>query len=103
MTHNNNCLFTSKTSTVTKPKVQNARAFYLQAKSILIITVQVPAELKPQYIYQLRTSDNLSLGIIPLAVDHKISHNYPNLLNILIWHTAEFISQDQLYWNVETS
>ena len=46
------------------------------------IAVQAPTQLKPQHIYKLTTSDNLPGGLIPLVVDHKISHKYLKILNI---------------------
>ena len=39
---------------------------------------------------------NLPLGIIPLAVDHRINHKYLKLLNIPILNMA-YTSQDQPY------
>ena len=75
--------------TIPKPIFQNAGAFYLQPGGILIIKVQAPTELKPRYIYELSTINNLQSKLIPLAVDHKINPKYPNLLNIPIHNMAQ--------------
>ena len=83
MTHNNNYLCTSKSSTkATKPLVWNTGIFYLQPRSVSIITVQAPTVLKPHHIYKFSASNDLPLGLIPLAVNHKINHNYLKLLSI---------------------
>ena len=88
MTHNNNYLCISLPSTVTKPIVQNSGAVYLQSRSMPIITVQAPMELNPRHSYELSSSDDLSLGLIPLAVDHRINHKCPKSLNIPILSMA---------------
>ena len=74
MTHGSNYLCTSIPLKVTTPIVQNAGAFYLSSRSLSVITVQAPAELKPQQIYEFNASNDLLDGLIPLAVDHKVSH-----------------------------
>ena len=73
---------------MTKPIIWNALAFYLQPKAIMINTVQAQTELRPQYLYKLNASDYLPSELIPLAVDHKINHKFPKLLNIVILSTA---------------
>ena len=88
MTHNNNYLFTSIPSKVSKPIAHNAWVFYLQPRSVSIITVKAPIELKPQHTYKLSTSDDLSLGLIPLEVNHGINYKYPKLLCIPIFNMA---------------
>ena len=50
--------------------------------------VQTPTELDMQHIYTLDVGNNLPLGIIPLAVDHKIDQKYPKSLNIPILNTT---------------
>ena len=50
----------------------------------MIIKVKAPAELKPQHIFKISPSNNLPLGLIPLAVDHTINQKYSKLLNISI-------------------
>ena len=54
----------------------------LPARSISVISVQVPTELNTKHLYQMGVTDDLPSGIIPLAVDHKINHKYPKLLKI---------------------
>ena len=68
----NNYLCTNIPSMVTKPKVWNAGAFYLQLRGVSVITVQAPTELKSHYICELFASDDLPLHLIPLAVNHRI-------------------------------
>ena len=75
-------------SAESKPIIHNAGAFHLQPRSISVIMIQTPTALDTQHIYQLDTSDNLPLGLIPLAVDHKINHKYPKSLSIPILNTA---------------
>ena len=87
MTHNKCFLCTRIPFEATKPIIQNAGAFHLQPKCVSIITVQAPTELKPQHIYELSTSDDLSDGLIPLAVNHKVNHKNPKLLNIHVLNT----------------
>ena len=60
----------------------------MQPTSILVITVQTPNELNTQHIYALNAGDDLLLGLIPLAVNHKINTKYQKLLSILILNTA---------------
>ena len=86
--YNNAKLCASILSTITKPIVWNAGALYLQLRGILIITLQAPTEIKPQYIYDLSTSIDLTSDFIPLAVDHKINQNYTKLLSIPILNMA---------------
>ena len=43
--------------------------------------------LNTKHHYQLNAADDLSSGIIPLAVDHKIDHTYPKLLKIPLLNT----------------
>ena len=69
---------------MTKIIFRDAGALYLQPRGIWIIKLQVPTELKPQYIYELCTSDDLPSGFIPITIDRKINHKYPKLLNIPI-------------------
>ena len=59
MTRDNNYICTSILLKVTKPIVQTAEEFYLQPRSVSVITVQAPTELKPQHKYELTTSDTL--------------------------------------------
>ena len=54
---------------------------YLQPGNISIITVQTLTELNHQHTYKLSASNDFLLGIIPLAVDHKIDHKCPNAYN----------------------
>ena len=86
--HHNNYLCTIIALTVTNLMVWNAGAFYLQPSSMSIITIWAPTKLKPQYIYKQSTSDDLLLGLIPLAVHHRINHKYPKLLSIPILNMA---------------
>ena len=51
-------------------------------------TVPAPTELKTQHIYEFSTSDAFPLDPIPLAVDHRINHKYPNLINLPILSMA---------------
>ena len=88
ITYNNTYLCTSMPSTIPKPIVQNAGAFYLQTRGISIHTVQTPTEVKPKY-YKPSTSDDLPSDLIPLAVSHKINHKYPKLLNIPILNMTD--------------
>ena len=46
--NNDTDLCTSVPSTITKPIVQNAGAFHLHPKGMLIIIIQVQTKLKPQ-------------------------------------------------------
>ena len=87
ITHNKTYLCISLPSTITKPILQTAGAFYLQPRSISIIIVQAPINLEPQCICEFSTSNDLPLGLIPLAVNHKINHKYPKLLNTYILNT----------------
>ena len=48
--------------------------------SVSVISVKGPTEVNTRYLYQLDAADNLPPGIISLAVDHKIDHRYPKLL-----------------------
>ena len=50
--------------------------------------VETPTELDTQQIYTHDTSDDLPLGLIPLAVDHKINNKYPKSLHIPILNNA---------------
>ena len=59
-----------------KPINHNAGAFYLQSRSISVITVQTATPLITQHIYALNASNDLPLGLISLAVDHKFNHIY---------------------------
>ena len=75
--------------------VNNYKANSSECKSILCktqshieITVQVLTELEPQYTYELSASKDLPSDLSPYAVDHKINHKYPKLLNIPILNTA---------------
>ena len=45
-------------------------------------------ESDTQHIYTFDTSDDLPLGLILLAVDHKIDHKYPKSLSIPMLNTA---------------
>ena len=74
--------------TDTKPIICNEGAFYLQPRSIAIITAQTPTELNIQHIYALNTSNYPPLGPLPLAVDHKINQKYPKSLSIPILNTT---------------
>ena len=87
--HNNEFLYTNTPSTEATPISHNARTFYLQPRSISVLIVQAPTELNTQHIYALNASGNPPSGLIPLAVDNKIKHKYPNALNIPI-HNTEF-------------
>ena len=49
--------------------------------------VQAPTEPNIKHIYQLNASDNLPSGTLSLAVDHRIDHKYPKLLNISLLST----------------
>ena len=82
MVHNINYLYTSIALKVTKPIIWNAGAFYLQSRSVSVITIQAPRELDPQHIYELTFSDDLPYGLISLSVDHKVKYEYPKLLSI---------------------
>ena len=48
----------------TKPIIHNVGAFYLQPRSIPVITVQMPTELNTQHIYALDTSNYLALVLL---------------------------------------
>ena len=99
MTHNSNYLCTNIPSKVTHPMIWNAWAFYLKWSLSIIIT-QTPTELKPQYIYELNTSDNLPDELIPLAVDYKVSHMYPRLLNIPVLsasYNMDYITRSTIF------
>ena len=61
---------------------QNVGAWTLPPRSISVISVQAPTKLNTKHIYQLTANDDLMVGIIPLAVYHKIEHKYPKLLSI---------------------
>ena len=65
-----------------EPILQNAGALQLPWRSIFVIAVQAPTEQNTQCIYQLNTSDDLPSGLICLAVNQRIHHKYPTLLNI---------------------
>ena len=54
----------------------------LPPRSISVISVKAPTRLNTRHLYQLDATDNLSPGIIPLAVDHKIDHKYLKLRQI---------------------
>ena len=71
-----------------QPIIHNAGTFYLQPRSISVKTVQTPSELNTQHIYAFNASNNLPLGIIPSAVNHKISHKYPKSLSLPVLNTA---------------
>ena len=61
---------------------------YLKPRNISVIMVKAPTELDTQHIYTLITSDDLPLGLILLADDHKIDHKYSKSLCIPILNTA---------------
>ena len=50
--------------------------------------VQTLTELDTQQIYTLDARDDLPLGLIPLVVDHKTDHKYPQLLCVPILNTV---------------
>ena len=54
----------------------------------MIITVQWLTELKPQYIYELSTSDHLLSELINVAVGFQINHRSPRVFYIPILYTA---------------
>ena len=93
MTYNSNYLCASIPWKVTKPMFLNTEACYLKPRSVSIITVQAPTELKPQNIYKLTTSEDLLGWLIPLAAEHKVNHKYPKLLSICVLNT----SYDRVY------
>ena len=72
-----------------KPIICNAGAFYLQPRSISVITVHTPPELNVQHVYALDASHDLPLGLIPIAVDHKINHKHPKVTTFT--HTSHHI------------
>ena len=72
-----------------EPIIQNTGALQLPLRSISVIEVQAPTEINAQHIYQLNPSDDLLSDIIALAVNHKIHHKYPRLLNISL-HNTEY-------------
>ena len=74
-------LCTSTASSKTEPIIWNAGAL-LALRSISVIAVQAPTKLNTKHIHQLNATDDLPSGVIPLAVDHRIHHKYPKLLNI---------------------
>ena len=80
ITHNSIC--TSTVSSKQEPIKQNWGALQFPPRSTSVIAVQTPTELNTKHIYQLNASEDLPSGIIPLAVDHRIDHKYPKLLNI---------------------
>ena len=51
----------------------------LPPRSVSLISVKAPM-LNTRHLYQLDAADNLPADTIPLAVEHKIDHNYPKLL-----------------------
>ena len=51
------------------------------------MSVQASTELDMKHLYQLDAVDDLPSGIIPLAVDHKIDHEYPKLLKTPLLNT----------------
>ena len=65
----------------------NAVVLQLPSRSIFILKVQTSTELNTQHTYLLNASDDLPSGLITQAVDHKIHHNYPKLLNIPLLNT----------------
>ena len=74
----------------------------LQAVSISVIMFQTPNELDEQHIYVLDASDDLPLGLIPLAVDHKNDPKYPKLLSIPVMNTTYEIESTKVSktsWN----
>ena len=100
ITHDNTYLCTSILLTIAKLIVCNAGAFYLQPTGISIITVWVPTKLKPQYIYELSTSNDIPSELIPLAIDHKTNNKYPRLLNIPILnmtHSRVYIPKSTIF------
>ena len=59
----------------------------LSPRSVSVISVKAPTQLNTRHLYQLDTTDKLPLGIIPMALDHKINHKYPKLLRIPLLST----------------
>ena len=88
ITHNSKFLCTSTASSNTEPIVQNAGAFTLPPRSISVISIQAATELKTKHLYQLDTVDDLPLGIIPLAMNHKID-KYPKLMKVPLLNTEQ--------------
>ena len=88
MMYDSNYLCTSIPPKLTKLIVQNTGAFYLQPRSVSVITVQAPMELKPQQIYDLNTSNDLLDGLILLAIHHKTNHKYHKLLNTSVLNAS---------------
>ena len=76
VTHNK-YLCTSPSSVELKPIIHNPGAFYLKPRSMSVIMVQAPTEFDKQHIYTINSSDDLPLGLIPLAINHEIDHKYP--------------------------
>ena len=101
----NTYLCTSILLTITKPMVPNAGTFCLQSQGILIITLQAPTELKPQYISEISVSNDLLSELISLAVDHKINDKYSNLLNIpilIMAHSRVYIPKLIVFGKLKT-
>ena len=84
--YNNLC--TSMTSAESKPIICNGGMLFLKPRSISVITVQAPTQLDTHHIYTFYISEDLSLGVIPLAVEHKIKHIYPKSLGTAILSIA---------------
>ena len=62
-------------------------ALQLPPRSISVIAVQAPTELNTKHL-PTNASDDQPLGIIPIAVTHRLLHKYPNLLKITLPNTG---------------
>ena len=87
ITHNNKFLCTSIPSSNTKVIIYNSGSAILPPRSVSVISEKVKTKLNTRYLYQLNATDNLPCGILPLVVDHKIDHKYPNLIRIPLLNT----------------
>ena len=74
--------------------INNHKTHSLECRNILTTTqrnINIHSsftELKLQYIYELIARHDLLSDLIPLAVDYKVNHRYPKLLNIPIQNIA---------------
>ena len=71
-------LCTRTTSSNTKPLVQISGALTLPPRIISNTLAQTPTKLDMKHLYQIDAIDGLPSGIMLLAVDHNLDHNYQN-------------------------
>ena len=86
ITHNK-FICTSMPSFNTEPIAHNSGSIMLPPRSVSIISIKAPTKLNARHLYRLDAADNVPPSIIPLAVDHKMDHQYPKWLHILLLNT----------------